>query len=363
MIGHCRFALASRQLDAAFDIPAHGITGLFGPSGGGKTTLLRCIAGLEPEARGRLEIGGETWQDDARGIRVPTAQRAIGYVFQEGRLFPHLSVERNLLYGWRRNRSARPAVSRDQAIELLGLGALLQRKPQQLSGGEQQRVAIGRALLRAPRLILMDEPLANLDVVRKQEILPFLDRLHAALALPILYVSHSLDEITRLCDHLVVIDSGRIAAAGELNQVLTQVNVPVLRGDEASSVLPGRVQDFEQRFELTRVAYSGGVIVAAGRHGPPGTPVRLRILARDVSLCRTRPLDSTILNILPATIDSVDAADGAHATVRLRVGGDALLAQITRHSAETLGLAAGQSVYAQIKGVAVKNLPQKETEY
>jgi molybdate transport system ATP-binding protein len=356
LAGRCRFTLASRGLDAALDIAARGITGLFGPSGGGKTTLLRCIAGLEPQARGYCAIGEVVWQDDAYRVFVPAAQRAVGYVFQESRLFPHLTVDGNLRYGWQRNRHAPAVATYEQVLALLDLAPLLPRRPHQLSGGEMQRVAIGRALLRAPRVLLLDEPLANLDIARKQEILPFLDRLHGTLALPIVYVSHNLDEITRLCDDLVVLQAGGVRAAGALNDVLTGTDLPLLAGDEACAVLDGRIAEFDARYEMTGVAYSGGTLYATGRHGAVGSAVRLRILARDVSLCRTRPVDTTIVNILPATVEAISAERGAYANVRVRVGRDVVLAKITRRSVETLGLGVGQAVFAQIKGVAVKEM-------
>lgn len=343
------------SLAAAFAIPAPGITGLFGRSGCGKTTLLRCIAGLEPASRGVVRVQGETWQDAGRF--VPPHRRAAGYVFQEPRLFPHLSVAGNLHYGMRRAAAGSAgAVDFDHVVELLGLGHLLARRPARLSGGERQRAAIARALLRRPRIILMDEPLANLDSARKQEILPFLDRLHAEVSLPILYVSHSLDEITHLCDRLVVLDAGRVTAAGPLQDVLLRDDLPLPAGEEAGAVVEGTVREYDAEYEMTRVAVSAGELLIPGRHGRIGSHTRLRILARDVSLALSRPEATTILNILPAEIDAVHPQPGGYVAVRLRCGIDRLVARISRRSLEKLAIRPGMRVYAQLKGVAVRSV-------
>lgn len=341
--------------DTDLEIPLAGITGIFGPSGAGKTTLLRCIAGLEEPAEGRLEVAGETWQDVAAGVSRPVQLRDIGYVFQEARLFRHLDVRDNLLYGARRCRDVSHATDFDSVVELLGLRALLESRPAEISGGEAQRVAIGRALLRAPQFILMDEPLAALDAPRRNEILPFLERLHAESVTPIVYVSHNIDEIGRLCDHLVVLDDGRVVASGELQAVLTGLEVPVLAGAEAGTVIAAEVFEHDPGYELTRLRFSGGELRVAGLPRDATGRLRLRIRASDISLCRERPVATTILNVLEAAIEAVDEAPGASRLIRLRIGNDRLLARVTRLSVDELGLRVGDVVFAQIKAVAVRS--------
>ena len=360
-LGQCRFELARRQfrLDVEFNIPARGITGIFGSSGGGKTTLLRCIAGLEREARGRLTIDGQVWHDDAAKIFVPPHERHIGYVFQETRLFPHLSVAANLAYGQRRSRQkGRSAVGFEEAIELLDLAALLERKPSELSGGESQRVAIGRALLRARSAVLMDEPLASLDAARKREILPFLDRLHAELSIPILYVSHDLDEITRLCDHLVTMESGRVLASGELSDVLNEPSSVLLADAQRGCVLNGRIESYDDDYDLCKVNIDGMVLTVVGGKRALGTAVRLRVLARDVSLARAAPEETTILNVIPVRVEAIPVTTEAYVQVALSCGANQLMAQVTRRSCDELGLRVGEQVFAQIKAVAVKTVAE-----
>lgn len=351
---HYRLRRPRFAFEAALDIPLAGITGVFGVSGAGKTTLLRCIAGLERAEEGSLVVAGETWQDERAGVSRPVHERDIAYVFQEPRLFVHLDVRANLAYGARRVRNAQPLANFDNVVELLGLGERLDSRPRELSGGEAQRVAIGRALLRAPRFILMDEPLAALDAARRNEILPFLERLHAESATPVIYVSHSIDEICRLSDHLAVMDGGRIVADGELQDVLTRMDIPQLSGEEAGSVVEGDVIGFDVDYELTRLRLAGGELLVPGRHAGTGSRLRLRIRANDISLCRQRPRETTILNILPANIEAIDDAPGASRLVRLRIGADRLLARITRRSCDDLGLQVGDKVHAQIKAVAVR---------
>lgn len=340
------------SLDAELDLPLEGIAGIFGPSGAGKTTLLRLIAGLETTA-GRLVVGDEVWQADGRPSR-PAHQRRIGYVFQEPRLFSHLDVRGNLDYGRRRSRAA--PVDFDRVVDLLGLGAMLHRRTGELSGGEAQRVAIARALLRAPRLVLMDEPLASLDQRRKQDILPFLDRLHRELEVPILYVSHAIDEICRLCDQLVVMDAGRIVASGPLQEVLVRTDLPSIGGDDAGSVIIGRMRGHDAVYDLSDVGFSGGTLRVPGAYGAEGAPLRVRVRASDVSLCRQRPVDTTILNVIDVEIEAI-ADQGAMRLVRLRAGEDRLLARITHRSLDELGLREGDAVLAQIKAVAIRQVP------
>ena len=340
------------RLDVDVEIPLHGITGVYGRSGAGKTSLLRCIAGLERPASGRLVVAGDSWQD-GRTFRA-VHKRAIGYVFQEPRLFEHLDVRGNIEYGLRRRKHA-ASTDIDSVVELLGLQQLLSRKPVDLSGGEAQRVAIARALLRAPRFVLMDEPLASLDRARKDEILPFLERLHSESSIPVIYVSHNIDEISRLCDHLLVIDDGRVVANGERQDVLMQTELPILAGEEAGSVIEGTVADYDAGDGLLRLKISGGELWVPGEPREAGAPLRLRIRANDVSLCRERPRQSTILNIVAATVDRIQATTGSSALVRLRVADDKLLARVTRRSVRELELSEGDAVFAQIKSVAVRS--------
>ena len=341
-------------LDVALALPMRGITAVFGDSGAGKTTLLRCIAGLEQPDAGQLLVGNETWQDSDSNIDRAVHERRIAYVFQEPRLFTHLDVRRNLEYGQRRVSSSGPGLAFDEVVALLGLEKLLGRAPLELSGGEAQRVAIGRALLSDPRLVLMDEPLASLDAGRKAEILPFLDRIHAELSIPIIYVSHNLDEVCRLCDHLVVMDRGDVVVSGELQSVLAEAPVPQLAGEQAGVVIIGTVDRYDDGYDLTRVQFPGGELLVSGQHGSEGSKLRLRVRANDVSLCRERPEQTTILNVLPATIDTIQQARGASQLLRLDVGGSKLLARVTRRSCEQLNLRPGDPVFAQIKAVAVR---------
>jgi molybdate transport system ATP-binding protein len=268
-------------------------------------------------------------------------------------LFANLDVRGNIEYGMRR-RQHNGVPDIDHIVGLLGLEQLLGRRSDELSGGEAQRVAIARALLCAPRFVLMDEPLASLDQARKEEILPFLDRLHAEAEVPIIYVSHNLDEVCRLCDHLVVIDNGHVVADGELQTVLVDLDVPVLRGQQAGSVIQGSAEDYDENDDLTHLRFSGGDLWVPGRAGPQGSALRLRIHANDVSLCRTRPEQSTILNILPAVVETIQSADGPSVLVRLALGTDRIVARVTRRSLRMLALKEGDEVFAQIKSVAVR---------
>jgi molybdate transport system ATP-binding protein len=339
-------------LDVDVDLPGQGITALFGRSGSGKTTLLRCIAGLERAAAGFLAVNGEIWQDGAR--RLPVHRRPLGYVFQEARLFPHLDVAANLDFGRRRIAAQQRRVSLARAVELLGIGHLLDRRCDRLSGGERQRVAIARALATSPRLLLMDEPLAALDHARKQEILPYLEQLRDELEMPVLYVSHAPDEVARLADHLVVIDEGRVVTQGPLTEVLACVDPPLRLGDDAGVVFSGTVVERDGEWHLSRIVFAGGQVWVRDGGVAVGRRVRLRILARDVSIARSRHGDCSIMNRLPATVISHVAEDHpALALVQLRVGNTPMLARLTRHSAWRLELAPGQQVWAQIKAVAV----------
>jgi molybdate transport system ATP-binding protein len=351
---HARFRLPypAFTLDIDVDLPAGGVTAVFGRSGSGKTTLLRCIAGLEQTLDGSLIVNGETWQDGS--YRRPVHQRALGYVFQEARLFPHLSVAANLDFGRRRIAESERRVSLAQVVELLGIAHLLERRPERLSGGERQRVAIARALATSPRLLLMDEPLAALDQARKQEILPYLERLHDELAIPVLYVSHSPDEVARLADHIVLMEDGRAVAQGPLTETLARVDLPLRLGEDVGVVFSGQVLERNAEWHLARIGFAGGEIWVRDGGAGVGRTVRLRILARDVSIARHRHDDVSIMNLLPATIITHAAEDHpALALLQLQVGGTRLLARLTRHSANRLELAPGQQVWVQIKAVAL----------
>lgn len=342
-------------LDVDLDLPARGVTALFGHSGSGKTTLLRCVAGLERAPQGQLTVHGEVWQDDGKSGRhwLPTHQRPLGYVFQEASLFPHLTVLGNLRYGLKRTSDVQ-RVSLDQAITLLGIDPLLARKPDQLSGGERQRVGMARALALSPRLLLMDEPLAALDLKRKEEILPYLERLHAELDIPVLYVSHSPDEVARLADHIVVMEAGRAVAAGPLTDTLARLDLPIQLGEDVGVVLNAVVVERDLAWHLARVEFQGGSLwVRDGGHAV-GHRVRVRILARDVSIALEKVDGISIQNCLSATVE--DMAGDHHpalSLMRLKVGASPLLARLTQRSAAGLGLAPGKAVWVQIKAVAL----------
>jgi len=350
---HFELGLGGFRLDAGFSAPGRGVTALFGRSGSGKSTLLRCIAGLERAPVGRLEVNGEVWQESGRGRFLPTHRRPIGYVFQEPGLFPHLSVQRNLEFGWKRIDRSRRRVAMDQAVELLGLGRLLGRAPGGLSGGERQRVAIARALLSSPELLLMDEPLAALDLASKAEILPYLERLHGELAIPVLYVSHAPDEVARLADHVVLLQEGRVIHQGGLDEALTRLDLPLARDPEAAAVVEVRVAAHDERYQLTYLDFPGGRFTISRRALTPGQRLRLRIHAQDVSVTLNRPGETSILNVFPARLREMAELNGSKLLLRLEVGDAILLARITRKSADHLGLRPGQSLFAQTKALAL----------
>lgn len=338
------------SLDVALTLPGRGVTALFGPSGSGKTTLLRCVAGLERAPRGRLVMQGAVWQDER--VWLPTHRRPIGYVFQEASLFPHLTVMGNLRYGLRRSAAGAPAAL-DAAIERLGIAHLLARRPERLSGGERQRVGMARALAVQPQLLLMDEPLAALDAPRKQEILPYLERLRDELDIPILYVSHAPQEVARLADHLVALEAGRVLASGPLAATLGRLDLPIRLGEDAGALLDGRVGALDPAWHLARIDFDGGSLWARDSGLPQGRRVRVRVLARDVSLAM-QPGTSSIQNQLPGVVDALGDDDHPGLTlVRVRVGASVLLARLTRRSAAQLGVAPGQALWVQVKSVAL----------
>jgi molybdate transport system ATP-binding protein len=338
-------------LDVAFEAPP-GVTALFGRSGAGKTSVVHAVAGLLRPDRGRIALDGEALFDGGAGRSVPPHRRRIGYVFQDGRLFPHMSVRGNLTYGRRFGRGGDGAALK-RVVGLLGLEALLERRPGSLSGGEAQRVAIGRALLAEPRLLLMDEPLSSLDEPRRGEILPYLERLRDETRVPILYVSHTLAEVARLATTVVALRDGRVLRAGPATDVLSDPGaVPALGVRAAGSVLTGRVVAHHSD-GLTEIAVSAGRLLLPRVEAKPGTALGIRIAAQDVILSRGRPEGLSALNVLPATVTGLHQGEGPGVAVALRAGEDALLARITRRSAEALGLAPGVACYAVMKAVAV----------
>lgn len=343
-------------LDVDLQLPGRGVSALFGQSGSGKTTCLRCLAGLERATEAYIEVNGQVWHDSRQGLFVPPHQRSLGYVFQEASLFAHLNVQRNLEFGWRRIPAAQRKVQLEQACELLGIGQLLGRMPAHLSGGERQRVGIARALLTSPGLLLMDEPLAALDSQRKAEILPYLERLHDELEIAVVYVSHAQDEVARLADHLVLLDRGQVQASGPVGQTLARLDLPLALGDDAGVVIEGRVVGHDAAYQLLSLGLPGSDLHLRVAHGPlaPGSALRAKVQARDVSLSLDGQGQSSILNRLPAVVTGWRAADNnAHVLVGLDVDGTALLARITRYSWDQLGLAVGSAVWGQIKAVAV----------
>ncbi len=355
--------LGAFALDVAFAAPARGITALFGRSGSGKTSVLRAIAGLQRLA-GHVRLGGETWQDGTRF--VPPHKRPVGFVFQEASLFPHLSVRGNLQFGKRRalRGGAAEEVRLSDIVELLDLGRLLDRSPATLSGGERQRVAVGRALLAQPRLLLMDEPLSALDASARDEILPYFEALHATLAIPALYVSHDLGEVTRLADHLVVLDTGVVRASGPLSEMLLRPDLPGIAGAGRSAVVFASVRSFDAGHQLTALDVAGETLLAVGRAGTTGSTVRVRISASDVSLARERPSPTTILNVLPVRVAVVTREDGGYAYLTLalghgeRAGASTILARISRRSLDAFAFVVGDAVFAQIKSVSLLTAPE-----
>jgi molybdate transport system ATP-binding protein len=345
--------LGAFALDARLESDA-GVTALFGRSGSGKTTLLNCIAGLARPERGRIRVGDAVFFDSAAGVDLPVQRRRIGYVFQEGRLLPHLTVRQNLAYG----RYFTPAAERyadfDRVVALLDLAPLLARRPHHLSGGEKQRVAIGRALLASPRLLLMDEPLASLDAPRKSEILYYIERLRDEMRLPIVYVSHAIDEVVRLADTVALLSDGKVVASGRVAQMAGRLELrPYLGRFEGGAVIEAKVAEQDLAMGLARLTFPGGELYAPDVDALIGASVRVRVRARDVSLALARPRDASFLNVLAGTVTALGKEDGASLDVQLDVGGTPLIARITRKSALALGIAPGREVFALVKAVAI----------
>jgi molybdate transport system ATP-binding protein len=355
---HARLKLrySGFALEVDLQLPGRGVTALYGHSGSGKTTCLRCIAGLEKAEQGFIQVNDEVWQDSDKKIFVPPHKRALGYVFQEASLFPHLSVLANLEFGLKRIPRQQRRVDMAHATELLGISHLLDRHPQHLSGGERQRVGIARALLTSPKLLLMDEPLAALDSQRKNEILPYLQRLHDELDIPVLYVSHSQDEVARLADHLVLLNNGKALASGPIGETLARLDLPLALGDDAGVVIEGHVSAYDPDYQLLTLQLPNTTLNIRVAHSPMGLgqALRCKVQARDVSLSLQSVEQSSILNRLPVTVISEMGADNAaHVLIRLDAGGTPLLARITRYSRDQLGVHPGQQLWAQIKAVAV----------
>src|SRR6516165_583318 len=343
----------------AFELDIHfrsgrGLTALLGRSGAGKTSVVNVIAGLVRPERGRIVVDGSVLIDTARGIRTPAHRRRVGYVFQEDRLFPHLTVRQNLLFGRWFAPGPAPAARLDDVVDLLGIGTLLDRRPGRLSGGEKQRVAIGRALLASPRPLLMDEPLASLDARRKDEILPYIERLRDQAGVPIVYVSHAVAEVTRLASTIVLISDGRVRAVGPLQEVMGRAEpYPVAGRFEAGAVLVARVAAHDARWGLTELEGAFGKLTVPRLPTPVGASLRVRIRARDVILAANPPTEISALNVLAGRVEAVVPIEDAALEVQLRLGGERLLARVTRRSGATLGLVPGREVFAVIKTVAI----------
>ncbi|MGE0876850.1 MAG: molybdenum ABC transporter ATP-binding protein [Burkholderiales bacterium] len=341
------------ELDVAFASDA-GITALFGRSGCGKTTILNFIAGLSRPDRGRIALGDRVLFDSARGIDVPAPERRIGYVFQDGLLLPHLSVRQNLVYGRFFTPHAERWAKFDAIVGLLGLEPLLARRPHRLSGGERQRVAIGRALLASPRLLLMDEPLASLDTPRKAEILYYIEYLRDELRIPLVYVSHAIEEVVRLADRLIVISAGKALAAGTVTELSARPELrPFLGRHEGGAIIETRVVDQDLANGLARLEFAGGTLYAPDVDALPGERLRVRIRARDVSLALSAPRDASFLNILSGTVSAIEDHPGASVDVSVDLNGTIVLARITKKSLAALGLAPGKPVYVLVKSVAI----------
>lgn len=340
-------------LDLSFESRGR-LTAVFGASGSGKTTLVNAIAGLIRPQRAMISVDGVILADTAQGLFLAAHKRRIGYVFQDARLFPHLSVEGNLSYGTWFSAAEHRYADRTQIIELLGIAPLLKRKPADLSGGEKQRVAIGRALLASPRLLLMDEPLASLDSARKAEILPYIERLRDELNIPVVYVSHSIAEVTRLASDIVVLANGKCAAFGPAAGIAQRLDlVPAGERDEGGSILDMIVRSYTEEFGMTHLVSAAGEVQVPDFIGPPGTPARVRIRARDVMLALDEPHKISALNIFRGTVATLVPSGSASVDVAVNCAGENVMARVTRQSAAALGLAPGRTVFAIVKAVSV----------
>lgn len=349
---HCK---GDFNLDVDCEIPSKGITALFGPSGSGKTSLLRLLAGLENDSKGFAKIENSVWQDSQTSL--PTYQRGVGYVFQEPSLFEHLSVRQNIEFARKRSAQARTELSTESLIEQLGLSQISDRDAVSLSGGEKQRVAIARALASEPSLLLLDEPFSALDANRQQQLLKLISKLAAQLSIPMIFVSHLLDEVAQIADYIVLLDVGKVIGHGLTAEVLTDPNLPLAHHDYAEVVVPATMVAHDKKYDLFEFDIGGLSLLATGIEASSLDQVRLRVFARDVSISLSYTEDSSILNILPATVQRIQTTNTSQVLVSLEVGESdsqiSLLAKITKKSAEHLALQKGSSVFAQIKSVAV----------
>lgn len=343
--------LGAFHLDVEFSAPQSGITAIYGPSGCGKTTLLRAIAGLDHHLQGQLKVGENYWQNELTFL--PPHKRPVAYVFQEANLFDHLSVQANLEYGWRRIPAQQRSISLQHIVDLLDLEEFSKRRPGSLSGGERQRVAIGRALAVSPQLLLMDEPLASLDQQRRNEILPYLESLHQEMELPIFYVSHDHEEISRLADHLLLMEAGRIVASGSAQQLMTRLDLALAHEEAAGSAFDAMAVAVDERYHLTTFRCGQNEFFVPGISIPVGQQARLSIASRDVSLSLSRAVDSSILNTIASEIESISEAHDGRITIKLMAGDLALLCRLTSKSAEQMNLEPGMPVYAQVKSIAL----------
>ena len=353
-----RKRLGAFALACDVDLPLRGLTALYGASGSGKSTLINLVAGLLRPDEGRVAVGSEVFFDQARSVHLPVEQRALGVVFQDARLFPHLNVRGNLLYGFRRagERAQAPRIGFEQVVALLGIERLLERRPHTLSGGERQRVALGRALLAQPRLLLMDEPLAALDAARKAEVLPYIERLRDDLRVPVLYVTHALDEVLRLATAIVLLDHGQVVAAGALDEIAMQPAAAALFGADVGALAYGRVAAHDERYGQTHLAFDGFELRVPRVSLRVGAAVRARIPARDVALALTRPADVSISNRIEGTVEAIRALNqsGAQVEVTVRVApGTALRALVTREAVDRLALQPGLRLWCLVKAVAL----------
>jgi len=340
------------NLDVDLKIPGQGVTAIFGHSGSGKTTLLRCIAGLQKDPSGSIKVNGQVWQDESTFLE--THNRPLAYVFQEASLFSHLTAEGNLAYAMKRSGLSESSDLYHQTVTLMDIASLLDSYPEQLSGGERQRVAIARAILVNPQLLLMDEPLASLDNARKQEILPYLEQLRTQLDIPILFVSHSIDEVARLADYLVIIEQGKIIAQGTMTEILSRIDLPIQFGEETGVLVEAKITERDSEWHLVRAEFSGGNLWLRDGGDAVGANVRIRILARDVSLALVDHHDTSILNRIPAEVVEISTdKDDTLSLVKLKIDTTVIIARVTYRSLSHLKLGVGSKVWAQIKSVAI----------
>ena len=349
-----RQALADFDLDLDFSLSDNSVTALFGPSGAGKSTVINLIAGLQRPQHGRISINGTLVEHTRSNISLSPQRRNIGYVFQQARLFPHLNVEKNLLFGWQRAEHRASQTEISHLVTLLGIGSLLSRKPAALSGGEKQRVALGRAILSNPDLLLLDEPLTGLDHKRRDEILPYIERIRSEQQIPILYVSHSIDEVTRIADYLHIINRGKIVAKGSVSEVFSRIDLyPITGRFEAGAIIDGRITKHHRSLALSEIGFGRQTLTVPMVDAGVGESIRVRVRARDIIIARHKPEDISANNILQGEILDIRSGDGPYADLQLQCSDTRLIARITRHSAERLQLNVGATVYAVIKSVTI----------